>query len=517
MTKDNKTFWLLKPQFKILAGIVVIIAAGVSILKFFPSKREGLAEDIPTFTVKQGPMRISVTESGTISAREQVIIKSQVEGVTTILSLVPEGTLVKKGDLLIELDASKLLDKKIDQEIRVQNAEAAFVSSRENLAVTKNQVQSDIDKAELTLKLANLDLEKYTDPNGGEYSNQLMDTRVRITLAEGELKRAESRLEGSEKLAKEKYISETELERDRLDAKKADLNLKLARSDLKLLENFTYNRKLEELRSDVRQSEMALERSKRKATADVVQAEADLRAKESEYKRQQDKLKKIEEQIEKTKIYAPSDGLVIYATSVQSGRRGNAEPLSEGQEVRQRQELIYLPTALAMKAKVKIHEASIKKVTLGLPAKIEVEALPGRVFTGNIVKIAPLPDAQMAWLNPDLKVYNTEININEEDSDLRTGMSCKAEIIIDEYENVIYVPIQAVIRINDRPTVYVRSGNSSGPREVELGLDNNRMIHIIKGLKPGEEVLLNPPLAAGEIGTPPDNVPKTKAPNSTDE
>jgi HlyD family secretion protein len=70
--------------------------------------------------VKQGPLRISVTESGTIKAREQVILKSEVEGRTSILSLIPEGTQVKQGDLLVDLDSSQLLDSKIDQEIIVQ-------------------------------------------------------------------------------------------------------------------------------------------------------------------------------------------------------------------------------------------------------------------------------------------------------------------------------------------------------------------------------------------------------------
>ena len=88
-------------------------------------------------------------ESGTIRAREQIVIKSEVEGRTTILELVPEGTEVKKGDLLVRLDASSLEDQSIDQEIRVQNADAAFVRAREDLDVIRNQARSDVEKAEL--------------------------------------------------------------------------------------------------------------------------------------------------------------------------------------------------------------------------------------------------------------------------------------------------------------------------------------------------------------------------------
>ena len=203
--QDKKTmFHVLKQRYMVRAGIVIVavvfVAAGA--FSIFAGEDKNIENDMPTFVVKQGPLRINIIESGTIKARQQVIIKSQVEGRTTILSLVLEGTLIKKGDLLIELDASKLLDNKIDQEIKVQNAEAAFIRARENLAVVKNQAQSDKDKATLDLRFARLDLEKYIDPNEGEYSNQLMEARRNITLAKGELKRAENQLDWSEKLLK---------------------------------------------------------------------------------------------------------------------------------------------------------------------------------------------------------------------------------------------------------------------------------------------------------------------------
>ena len=502
--RTNKAISRLRNRkFMIIGGIVIvaIVLAGVIILKTLSGKNKNFNNDVPLFTVKQGPLRINIVESGTIKARQQVIIKSQVEGETTILSLVPEGDLVKKGKLLVELDASELLDDQIDQDIKVQNADADFVRAREDLKVVENQATSDKAKAVLDLEIAELDLKKYIDPNEGkgEYNNQLMQKQVKITLAEGELKRAENQLEWSEKLFKEEFISETELERDQLAAKKADLDLELAESDLNLLKNFTHKRDLAQFKSNVEQAEMALERTELKAAADIIQAQAGLRAKESEFKQQEGKLKKLGEQIEKTKIYAPADGLVIYATSARGSWRGNDEPLDEGQQIRERQELIYLPTALSMRAEIKVHEASMKKIELGLRTIIKVDALPDEVFTGSVGKIAPLPDPQMVWLNPDLKVYNTDIYIDNEDEDMLTGMSCQAEIIIEEYANATYIPLQSIVRIKGKPTVYVLKGNDIKPCEIEIGLDNNRMVRVINGLAPGEQVLAAPPLAEGTV------------------
>jgi HlyD family secretion protein len=495
--KGKKRF--LRPKILALIGAIVILLIGAAVVAFNHSgSKIALTSDSSTFVVKRGPLKISVIESGTIQSREQIILKCEVEGRTTILTLVEEGTRVKKGDLLVELDASALLDAKIDQQIRVQNAEASFIGARENLAVVENQAKSDIDKAELTLDFAKQDLKKYVE---GEYQNQRKEMESQITLAKEELQTAEEKLKWSQKLFEKQYISQTELQIDELSAHKNKLNLELAENNLRLLEDFTHPRNLAKLESDVNQADMALERTNRKARADVVQAEAELKAKESEFERQKDKLKKNEEQITKTKIYAPADGLVIYATSAQSrGFRGSQEPLAEGSAVNEQQELIYLPTATAVKAVVKVHETSLQKVKAGLPVVVTVDALPGRKFTGRVEKIAPLPDAQMMWMNPDLKVYNTEVYLEGEGDYLRTGMSCKAEIIIDEYSDVIYIPVQAVLRIGGEPTVYVQNGREFEPRKVETGLDNNRMMRITKGLQEGEVVLLTPPLAPATVG-----------------
>ncbi len=451
----------------------------------------------PTYEVKRGPLTISFVESGTIKARDQIIIKNEVEGRTSIISLVPEGTRVQEGDLLVELDASSLQDDKIDQEIRVQNAEASYISAKESLAVIENKAQSDVDLAKLDYEFARQDRQKYIE---GEYPYELDKADAEIQLAQEELTRAQQTLKWSKQLYEEKYISQTELQADEIAEKKRSLDVKLAEKSKQLLTDFTYKRDLAQLDSDVSQTQMALERTERKAKADVIQAQADLKAKEAEFMRQKDKLAKIEDQIEKTRIIAPADGLVIYATSARrGGYRSNVEPLEEGTEVREREELIYLPTANLSKAEISIHESNLEKTRLGLPAVIKVDALPGEIFYGTVRQIAPLPDAQSMWMNPDLKVYTSEIYIDGSYENLRTGMSCQAEIIVQQYSDVLYVPLQAVVRIGTVPHVYVKDDKSFVARPVQVGLDNNKMIHVTEGLREGDTVLLSPPLKAGAV------------------
>jgi HlyD family secretion protein len=478
------------------AKLAVPVAAALALLALLLGRSSGeSATEVPLYTVERGPLTISLTENGTIQNREKVVISSEVEGRSTIVFLVQEGRMVAEGDLLVKLDSSQLEDNRIDQEITVQNADASLIQARENLAIVKNQSQADIDQADLDLKFAELDLKKYME---GEYPMELQKAESNIKLAEEELKNAEDQYEWSKKLADKGYITGVELKSDELSVERQQISVETAKGEMELLRNYTHDRQIEKLRSDVSQKRMALERVKRKARADVVNAEADLRAREAQNTREKNKLDKINSQIAKCEMRAPTAGMVVYAESGGGRWRGNAQPLDVGEEVSERQELIHLPKTSRMDARIQVQESSLTKIRTGLPVVVKVSALDNAVIEGVLTKIAIMPDATRSWLNPDLKVYNCEVQLENSHPDLRPGMSCSATIIIEEYEDVIYCPIQSVVRVDGRPTVYVLTGARLEPRAVEIGLDNNRMLHILSGLAPGEQISLAPPLAESE-------------------
>lgn len=499
-----------KPPRNFKAGISIavfgIMIAIISAL-IWQQRNTDRSAPVATFPAARGPLAITVEEGGTIHPREQIILSSELEGRNRILFLIPEGSLVKEGDILVELDATGLVDRRVDLDIRVQNAEAAFIRSRENLEVVKNQAQSDVENAELKLQFAREDLLQYRE---GEYPNRAKELEARITLAREELQRAREKLDWSEVLLTEQYLAESEVRADTLAVRKAELDVELAENNLRFLQDFEYQRRITQLESDKNQGAMAFERTQRRARSDVIQAEAELRARESEYQQNVDRLTRLDEQISKAKIVAPREGLVIYATSTRFSWRGNIEPLAEGQEVNQRQELIHLPTAAGFMARIRVHESSIQKVAIGQPVRITVSALPGRTFTGTVSTIAPLPDPSSTFMNPDLKLYDTEILVDGGSNMLRTGMSCQTIIQIDEIEDAVYVPVHTVVRHQGTPTVFVRTADGTQVRSVEVGQDNGRMVHILDGLAEGEPVLLAPP-----VGTQPRQAGTSRTERST--
>ena len=146
-----KTKSIIKKLVIAIVILAIVAAAAIGVMMKRGTLQKTDQSDASLFTVEKGPLLISVTESGTIKPQEQVILKSEIEGRTTILWLIPEATRVKEGDLLVELDATTLKDQLIKQEITVQKADASFVKAREDLAVGINQAQSDNEKAQLTL------------------------------------------------------------------------------------------------------------------------------------------------------------------------------------------------------------------------------------------------------------------------------------------------------------------------------------------------------------------------------
>lgn len=482
-------------------GAVVLIAIVVTLLALSlggSAPASARMTDVPLYTVKRGPLTISVDVGGSIRSSQAVIIKSEVEGRNMILSIVEEGSHVKAGDLLVEMDASDLEDRRIDQEISVQGAEASYIQTRENLEVVKQQAKADTSAAEVDLKLAKLDLEKYEQ---GEYLDLVREAKKKITLAQSALKLAADKLNWSKKLHEEGYITLDEYQRDEFDHQSAELDLESAKSKLSLLQKYTYQRELAQLKSDVEQREFLLTKAKHKASSNIVDAEASYRAKEASFRRENEKLEKIMDQIAKCRIVSPVDGMVVYADRSNRWGRSDDEPLGTGVEVSQRQELMRLPTTAQMVADVKIHEAVFNKVSVGLPVRITSDALPGKVFLGVVHKIATQPDQQSIWLNPDLKVFNTEIEIQGDTSVMRPGMSCLAQIVVQQLDDVLYVPVQAMLRVNGKPTVYVPTPEGPKPRPVEIGYDNNRMVHIKSGLEVGDKVLLAPPLPPSALPT----------------
>ena len=447
--------------------------------------------DLSTKVVERKAFLITLSVQGHLDSLGNATLASQVEGTTTIISIVPEGTLVEKGDLVCELDASLLREKSKQQEITVSQADSAEVQGKEALEITRTQSLSDISAAELKLKLAKLDLTKFIE---GEFPQQEHELEGSVEIAREEQIRAKETYDFTKQQVKKGYRTQNEMEANRIAVLQADLKVKGAMEKLGVLQKYDKERKSAELEANAKELALELERVKLKSTSAETQALKDYEAKKLTGAVEHEKLDRLNRQIEACRLVAPQAGQVVYANIQSSGSsRSNGEVIEQGASVRERQAIINLPDITRMKVDCRIHESLIGNVRVDLPAKIKIDAFPDRMFKGAIASVSSVPMTGR-WPNTDLREYQTGVKLIDEPEViqmLRPGLTAQVEILIDNRENILQIPVQAVLAVADKHIAFVLTEQGEEHREIVVGQSNQSHVEIKEGLQEGERVIMN--------------------------
>ncbi|MBN1212549.1 MAG: efflux RND transporter periplasmic adaptor subunit [candidate division Zixibacteria bacterium] len=137
-----------------------------------------------------------------------------------------------------------------------------------------------------------------------------------------------------------------------------------------------------------------------------------------------------------------------------------------------------------------VDEIDVGKISVGMPAEIEIGALPGTDVTGVICKISP-----KAQQREGSTMFEIEITLKEQgESYLRAGYSANANIIINKRADVLMIPERLVAMNDSVSTVEVQdSAGIITTREVSIGLSDGINIEIIDGVTEGELIVERPP------------------------
>src|SRR5260221_4109665 len=131
---------------KVLLGVLIVLGAAGGVLawqgKIF--KRSEEQTNLIFEPVKKGSLEITITERGNLESAQNSTVVCMVEGEAGvgILEIVEEGKLVKKGDILVKLDSSKLNNDKQSQQITVEQAAATLKTAETNLEIQEKQNES---------------------------------------------------------------------------------------------------------------------------------------------------------------------------------------------------------------------------------------------------------------------------------------------------------------------------------------------------------------------------------------
>ncbi len=434
--------------------------------------------------VQRGDLVVSILQSGELNAKSSRDILNEAYRDAKITEVVDDGASVTNGQLLFELESSELMERYLDQQSDVAEAEAGLKLAQETLEITRLKNASDAESAKLRVELAVLDLKKYEEV---EYAQMVEKAESDIMLAEEELKRARSELEGTQELFDKGYSNKNDLDSDRLSVQRKEVEVRNKTADLKILQEYTHTKKQKELENAVTNAVSALERLIKSNTADIESKEASIASKKTRLEIEKNQLATREEQFSNTKVFADFDGQVFYP---KIARYGSLAKIEKGAAVQYRQPILSFPDLSAWDLKVGIPEAMIDKVSLGQEAVSTLDAVPGLILRGRIQKISAVPDSQN-WYSSGVKTYTIMVDVDSKaNAQLKPGMSATVEIVTDQLRDVLYVPIQSVVSSEGKHYVYVVKRGRKNLREVTIGKYNTQYIEIIAGLEEDEELML---------------------------
>ena len=393
-----------------------------------------------TTAVKRGDFQVVVTTTGELRARKFV----QVQGPSNaqqaqqyqmrISSLVPEGTVVKAGDVVGELDRSGIAAKVQEVSLAVQQAQA-------------------------------------------KYSQAQLDSTLQLSQAREDIRNLQYALE-------EKQI---------------------------IKDQSTY-----EAPSVKRQAEIDLEKAKRaldQATTNYttkrLQAQAKMSEVGSDVQRQENMMKIVQEVMNGFTIRAPSPGMVIYV------KEWNGQKKTTGSQINPWDPTIAtLPDLSQMESVTYVNEIDVRKVAVGQPVEISIDADPSKKLKGKVSQVANVGEQRP---NSDAKVFEVKIDVLQPDTTLRPGMTTANTVLTSTVKNVLYIPLEALATEGKTTFVYKHSGRRIVRQQVVTGTMNDDQIVVVHGLEKGDEVLLTPPpdgLALGLKKLPAAQLPKDTAARS---
>lgn len=494
----------------IIGGIAALLLFSIIIFSVFASRK-----DTPEVTVvkleTRRELRSTVTASGEVRPVQFMNLTSEVQGRIEEI-YVKEGDQVIKGQPLVRLDPEQLQSSTDAQLAALQAAQSDAQVSQSQILAAQNQLsqsQQGLNSAQAQVDTA---LQQVASARQQVIASQTEVDRAQVDLnaARRELKRNEELLE-NEVISRQSY----DQTKDTVATTEVALRNAMARLEAqKLAVNEALSR-VNQVKAQAKQQEVVVRDSRRAVDA------ASLSAKSSSNRADQAAalLRGQKSQRDKTLQVAPINGIIAeipskVGTFAVAGLSTTA--------------LLTIADMSAINVEVKVDETEIDKVKVGQSVKIKVDALGEKELEGEVWQATPLAINKSSTTGGLSTIVNTQEakelkvviqlkNLSEETRQaLRPGMSATAVITTKTAENIITVPLQALVEKqpeaptplpegmkNDVQTpgekpkpikgVYIlEDGKKAKFVEVTTGITGESDIEILSGLSADQEVITGP-------------------------
>ena len=485
MAASNKRRGLGRRVIWIAALILLLVGGAVAANVIAEKFKVDPNKDLLTFVVKKKTLRDTVVERGTLESQETVLGKCEVPGHEhKIVFIVPEGSVVKKGDEVVKF-SSDSIDKLIaEKKIEVNEAERKLETAQQEIKVKQNESDSLVSDAEFALTQAEIALEKYRE---GDYQQQVAELERSINEGEAELERSVDQLQNFRALVKKGIRSPEQLRNIELQVKSHRHRVVRDRRQLEVLTNYTYKEEITQREHNVKDGKLKLERAKTTAIAQKSQAETEVTRAEQNLALQKEELKEKEDAKDKCAILAPQPGTVAYANEYWYS---DDRKIREGAEVHEGQSIFNLPDMSRMQVKVSVHESVVNKIKKDQKASILIDAFPDHKFKGQVKIVSQLSDSSRYRATQNYEVIVPILEIPEGVA-LKPGMTAEVEVKVGVYKDVLAIPVTTVTENYGQSYVFRKSGDDYLKHRIEIGRVTNSFIEVTKGLSVGDELAMD--------------------------
>ena len=469
---------------------VVTLASGfgVWVTGLVESDEGGAGGVQGTYEVRRGSLPITLTERGTLKTKNSEVVRAETHA--KIEWLIDEGKKVKKGDILVELEKTEVQQQVDNLNNQVIQLESELKSAETDELIQKTKNLTDTEKAELNLEVARVTLEKLLK---GDIPQEVRRHKLAIEKAESDVRRFTERVQAYRELIKDEFVTPDQLEQEELRLKTAQTELESAKLEKELYLKYKQPLDIKQKKAGVTEADRGFDRTKKQAEAHLDAKQARVRQKRVTLESVRKRLKRQEEILSKMTLKAPVDGTVMYGDPDHPWRRRD---IKVGKQVWNSAGLVTLPDPKEMAVTIHIHEADIAKVKTDMPAFITSEMQKDKTYEGKVSKVDTVANVGRPWER--VKKFKVEISLKGEDLELKTGTTAEVEIKIDQLDDVLFVPVQAVHTKEGKFFCYVRDDSQEKRVEVKLGKANDSYVVVTEGLDVGDRVLLHDPATKEE-------------------
>jgi len=473
----------------LLSGVILLFLSLTGYFLFAASEKTEVVKQENSYLAEVicRNIEIKIRTLGTLEAQNSHMISSEIRGTgTKIIYLAPNGKFVAREEILVRFDPKPFEDSIEEFSYKVGNLTAAVRASEQLVEWEKKEAEKRIATAEYNYNVAELDLKRLIKGEGplklAQYSDEL-------DKADMELKHYQAYEADLHALEKEGITNRLELDRIGENIRILKDKYRSAKRRVDSYQKYVLPAMIESSKAKVKNTELSIEQVKQSSVHKIANAEATFQQAKGQLKAVRLFLEKAENELKKTVIKAPLDGLLIH---YEAFRNGEMRTPREGDTVIVNQPIMYLPDISSLAIKSQIRETDLYKIKVGQRATVLVDAYPEDRFEGKLAFVGALAKKQTNMAAGG-KYFQVVFSLNNGNEHLRPGMSARIVVHVASLQNIPTIPIQSVFRDDGGDYCYLWNAVMYEKRYITIGQQNKDFVEIKKGLEVGAVVSLIQP------------------------